>query len=214
MRPTPARTRDYTAAEFGVSDPEFENYTFRSTRNSVALRRNYNLAVAYSQKLGFLPKPLNGTSFNVSYNRAYMTARRNGLAPRRISSRLSYAYQKFNGNIGMVWIDDRPDGIYGRYRRELTLEGLAQVGGVDLRGGDRGLAGRLAAEMVGEAGVGAWSRGAPAAGKGERVAAGEAVFHAVVIVHRAGIRGDAVDEPVRVLDGRRLVHTRRRAAGE
>jgi TonB-dependent receptor len=113
-------TFDYTAAEFGVDDPEFEDYTFRSTRNSVALRRNYNLALAYSQKLGFLPKPLNGTSFNVSYNRAYMTARRNGLAPHRISSRLSYAYQKFNGNIGMVWIDDRPDGIVGRYRRELT----------------------------------------------------------------------------------------------
>jgi hypothetical protein len=49
-----------------------------------------------------------------------MTARRNGLAPHRISSRLSYTYQKFSGNVGMVWIDDRPDGIYGRYRRELT----------------------------------------------------------------------------------------------
>jgi iron complex outermembrane receptor protein len=113
-------TFDYSAAEFGVTDPEFEDYIFRSTRNSAALRRNYSLAYAYSQKLGFLPRPLNGTSFSVSYNRAYMTARRNGLAPHRISSRLSYAYQKFNGNIGMVWIDDRPDGIYGRYRRELT----------------------------------------------------------------------------------------------
>ena len=113
-------TFDYTAQEFGVDDPEFEDYTFRSTRNSAALRRNYNLAVAYQQKLGFLPKPFNGTSFNVSYNRSYMTARRNGLAPHRISSRLSYTYQKFSGNVGMVWIDDRPDGIYGRYRRELT----------------------------------------------------------------------------------------------
>jgi hypothetical protein len=111
---------DYTAAEFGVSDPDFAEYTFRSTRNSEATRRNRNLSVAYSQKLGFLPRPLNGPSFNVSCNRAYMSGRRNGLAPHRISSRLSYAYQKFSGNIGMVWIDDRPDGIVGRYRRELT----------------------------------------------------------------------------------------------
>ena len=113
-------TFDYTAAEFGVTDPEFEDYIFRSTRNSANIRRNYNLALAYNQKLGFLPKPLNGTSFNVAYNRAYMSARRNGLAPHRVSSRLSYAYQKFNGNVGMVWIDDRPDGIYGRYRRAIT----------------------------------------------------------------------------------------------
>ena len=42
--------------------------------------------------------------------RIAVTSRRSGLAPHRISSRLSYAYQKFNGNIGMVWIDDRPDG--------------------------------------------------------------------------------------------------------
>jgi TonB-dependent receptor len=113
-------TFDYTAGEFGVTDPEFADYTFRSTRNGAGTRRNRSLTAAYSQKLGFLPKPFNGTSLNVSYTRAYLSVRRNGLAPHRISSRLSYSYRKFSGNVGMVWIAARPDGAYGLYRRELT----------------------------------------------------------------------------------------------
>ena len=32
------------------------------------------------------------------------------LAPHRLTSRLGYAYRRFNGQLGMVWIDDRPDG--------------------------------------------------------------------------------------------------------
>ena len=32
----------------------------------------------------------------------------------------AYAYRRFNGQLGMVWIDDRPDGNYGRYRPEHT----------------------------------------------------------------------------------------------
>ena len=43
-----------------------------------------------------------------------------GLAPHRITSRLGYAYLRFNGSLGMVWLDDRPDGIYGRFRPEQT----------------------------------------------------------------------------------------------
>jgi len=113
-------TFDYTAEEFGVTDPDFKDYIFRSTRNGNGTRRNRSLSAAYSQKLGFLPKPFNGTSFNVSYTRSYLSVRRNGLAPHRISSRLSYVYRKFSGNVGLVWIDDRPDGAYGLYRRELT----------------------------------------------------------------------------------------------
>ena len=113
-------TFDYTAEEFGVTDPDFKDYIFRSTRNGAGTRRNRSLSAAYSQKLGFLPKPLNGTSFNVSYTRSYLTVRRNGLAPHRISSRLSYSYRKFSSNVGMVWIAARPDGAYGLYRRELT----------------------------------------------------------------------------------------------
>jgi outer membrane receptor protein involved in Fe transport len=113
-------TYDYTAEEFGVDDPEYADYTFRSTRNSDQSRRSRNLEFSYQQTMGFLPERLRGTSVNVAYTRSYASARRNGLAPHRITSRLGYAYRRFNGSIGMVWIDDRPDGIYGRYRPEQT----------------------------------------------------------------------------------------------
>ncbi len=113
-------THDYTAEEFGVDDPDYADYTFRSTRNSDRSRRNRNLEFSYQQTLGFLPEKLRGTSFNVAYTRSYANSRRNGLAPHRITSRLGYAYRRFNGSLGMVWIDDRPDGNYGRFRPEQT----------------------------------------------------------------------------------------------
>jgi outer membrane receptor protein involved in Fe transport len=114
-------TFDYTAEEFGVDDPELADYTFRSRRNSEQARRLRNMEFSYRQTLGFLPDLFRGTSVNVAYTRSYQNARRSGLAPHRITSRLGYAYRRFNGNIGMVWLDDRPDGsIYRRFRPEQT----------------------------------------------------------------------------------------------
>jgi iron complex outermembrane recepter protein len=113
-------TFDYTAEEFGVDDPEFADYVFRSRRNSPESRRLRNMEFSYRQTLGFLPELFRGTSVNVAYTRSYQSARRNGLAPHRITSRLGYAYRRFNGSLGMVWLDDRPDGIYGRFRPEQT----------------------------------------------------------------------------------------------
>ncbi len=113
-------TFDYTAEEFGVDDPEFAEYTFRSSRNSDRRRRSRNLEFAYNQTLGYLPELFRGTSVNLAYTRSYASARRNGLAPHRVSSRLGYALRRFNGSLGMVWTDDRPDGNYGRYRPEQT----------------------------------------------------------------------------------------------
>jgi outer membrane receptor protein involved in Fe transport len=37
-----------------------------------------------------------------------------------VTSRLGYNYRRFNGSLGMVWIDDRPDGNYGFFRPEQT----------------------------------------------------------------------------------------------
>ena len=113
-------TFDYTPSEFGVEDEEFANYTFRSTRNSTEERRFRNLDVSYNQTLGFLPDLFRGTSVNISYARTYASQRRNGLAPHRLSGRLGYAYRRFNGSIGGVWTDVRPDGVYGRFREAVA----------------------------------------------------------------------------------------------
>ena len=113
-------TYDYTPSEFGVEDEEFANYTFRSTRNSSEERRFRNLDISYNQTLGFLPDLFRGTSVNLSYARTYASQRRNGLAPHRLSGRLGYAYRRFNGSIGGVWTDERPDGVYGRFREAVA----------------------------------------------------------------------------------------------
>ena len=116
-------TFDYSASEFGVDDPDFAGYTFRATRNNSQLRKFRTLEAAYNQTLGFLRyETLRGIGFNVAYTRAYANGRRAGLAPHRVSSRLSYNYRKFSGSLGMVWRPDTPSdtGIYGRFSGELT----------------------------------------------------------------------------------------------
>lgn len=111
---------DFTAEEFGADDPELENFIFRSTTNSTEERRFRGMEVQYNQALGFLPEKLRGTNVNVAYTRAYANIRRNNLAQHRLTSRLGYAYAKFNGSLGMVWRDDSPDGNEGRYKRAVT----------------------------------------------------------------------------------------------
>ena len=113
-------TYDFTAEEFGVDDVEFQNFIFRSTDNSTEERRFRGMEVQYNQALGFLPEKFRGTNVNVAYTRAYANVRRNNLAQHRLTSRLGYAYAKFNGSIGMVWRDDSPDGNQGRYKRALA----------------------------------------------------------------------------------------------
>ncbi|MEO7414028.1 MAG: TonB-dependent receptor [Opitutaceae bacterium] len=115
-------TNNYTAEEFGVTDPDFANYTFRSTTNTVALQRYKNFDFSYNQTLGFLPSEyLRGISVGATYSRSYANQRRQGLAPHRVTARLGYAYKRFSTNIGAIWVDDRPNSnIYGRYWGAMT----------------------------------------------------------------------------------------------
>ena len=115
-------SRTYTAAEFGVDDPDFSNYNFISTTNAVALQRYKNLDFNYNQTLGFLPSEyLRGISIGGTYARSYANQRRNNLAPHRATARVGYNYRRFNGSIGAIWIDDKPvDGVYGRVMGAMT----------------------------------------------------------------------------------------------
>jgi iron complex outermembrane receptor protein len=116
------QTFDFTPEDFGITDPDFGNFTVRSKSNSLATQRYRNLDFAYNQTLGFLPSEyLRGVNFAFNYSRSYADQRRSGLAPHRISARLGYAYRRFNGTFGMVWTDDKPESsTYGRYFGELT----------------------------------------------------------------------------------------------
>lgn len=116
------QTYDFSASEFGIEDPDFGNYTVRSRANVPGARRFRNMDFAYNQTLGFLPSEyLRGINVAFNYSRSYASERRSGLAPHRISSRLGYAYKRFNGTVGMIWVDDKPEsGTYGRYFGQLT----------------------------------------------------------------------------------------------
>ncbi len=116
------QTFDFTAEEFGVDDPDFAPYTFRTTVNSADEQTFKSMDLAYNQTLGFLPSEyLRGINFNVAFSRAYADRRRAGLAPHRVTSRLGYAYRKFNGSIGMVYRPDAPDSTtYGQYQGAIT----------------------------------------------------------------------------------------------
>lgn len=113
---------DYTAAEYGNDDPDFETYTFRTRRNSPETQVYRNMDFAYNQTLGFLQSEyLRGINVGFNYSRSYANQRRSGLAPHRISSRLGYAFRRFNGSLGMIWIDDKPESsTYGRFMGAIT----------------------------------------------------------------------------------------------
>jgi TonB-dependent receptor len=116
------RDFDFTPAQLGIDDPDFGNYTFRTRINSPTPVRFRNMSLGYNQTLGFLPSEyLRGINVGLSYDRSYASQRRTGLAPHRISARLGYAYRRFNGSLGLIWADDKPEsGTYGRYFGAIT----------------------------------------------------------------------------------------------
>lgn len=117
------RIFDYTAEQFGVTDPEFADFTFRSTTNSTEERRFRSMDIAYAQSLSFLPEPFRGTSVNLAYTRVYANQRRPGMAPHRFTSSIGYNYRRLGARFGAVWVDDTPISNYGRYRRhEVKLD--------------------------------------------------------------------------------------------
>jgi iron complex outermembrane recepter protein len=125
-------SNDFTAAQFGNDDPDFDNYTFRSQRNiSDRIITTKNLSLGYRQTLGFLPSEyLRGITFFVNYDRTYLTqsgdgtgpqVRRSNVTPHRVSSGVSYRLRKFSASLNMIWGDDRPESsTYGRYYGALT----------------------------------------------------------------------------------------------
>ena len=112
----------YTAEEFGVTDPEYVDYTFVSKKNESSLQRYKNFDLNYNQTLGFLPSEyLRGLSVGATYSRSYANQRRQRLAPHRATARLGYSFRRFSASIGAIWVDDRPDGsVYGRVWGAMT----------------------------------------------------------------------------------------------
>ncbi|MCX6955138.1 MAG: TonB-dependent receptor [Verrucomicrobia bacterium] len=116
------QTVTMTAAQFGVDDPDFTNYTFNVRSNVPGLQRYKNMELNYQQTLGFLQSEyLRGINVGATYTRSYANQIRNNLAPHRWTGRFGYNYRRFGSNISFIWVDDRPiDGVNYRYWGAMT----------------------------------------------------------------------------------------------
>jgi hypothetical protein len=126
-------TNDFTAAQFGNDDPDFDTYIFRSSSNiSDRIVTTKNMSLSYRQTLGFLPTEyLRSTNFFINYDRTYLTqsgngtgsqVRRTNVTPHRISSGITLRpFRRFSASLNMIWGDDRPSSsTYGEYYGALT----------------------------------------------------------------------------------------------
>jgi outer membrane receptor for ferrienterochelin and colicin len=132
---------DYTSSQFGNTDPDYENYIFRSSENiSDKITTTKNMSISYRQTLGFLPSEyLRGITVFVNYDRTYITqsgdgsgpaARRaggqnGGISPHRIAGGVSYSTMlfrhRFSASLNTIYGADRPEsGTYGQYYGALT----------------------------------------------------------------------------------------------
>ena len=120
---------EFTAEEFGITDPSLSSYTVRSFSNSADAVRFRSLELAYRQTLRFLPGPLRDTSVFVNYTRTYATKRRGGVTPHVISSGFDWRYRRVGLGLKGVWSDDAPwTSVEGRYRPAvLKLDGNIDV---------------------------------------------------------------------------------------
>lgn len=114
-----ARETDFTAEEFGNTDPEFDSYTFITSSSDGPPVTFRSLELSYSQRLSFLPRLFQGTSVTAAYTRTYATERRPGLTPHTFKGSIQYSYKRVALNFSGIWLDEAPTtNTVGRFRRQ------------------------------------------------------------------------------------------------
>ena len=108
---------EYSAAEWGITDPLFADWTVLSSASGEGSRRFRSLEVAWRQQLTFLPLALRNTTVHTSYTRTYASERRRGLTPHTVSGGFDFRYRWLGFGIRGVWVDDAPWSNATRYRR-------------------------------------------------------------------------------------------------
>lgn len=69
---------EYSASEFGITDPAFADYTVITTTQGDGSRRFRSMELSYRQNLKMLPGALRGTTVFATYTRTYANERRRG----------------------------------------------------------------------------------------------------------------------------------------
>ncbi len=106
-------TNELTAAEFGYTDADLQNYTFVTTTNSAERTQIRGMELEYSQSLSFLPGYLSGLAVRGSYTRNYAETIMTSVAPHAVSLGVSYSYRRLNASLNGIWNDDRPTNTGG-----------------------------------------------------------------------------------------------------
>lgn len=108
---------EYSASEFGISDPLFADWTVITSTSGEGSRRFRSMEVSYRHQLRFLPPLLKGTTVYTAYTRSYASERRRGLTPHTVSGGLDWRYRRVGFGLRAIWVDDAPWSNATRYRR-------------------------------------------------------------------------------------------------
>lgn len=107
---------EYSASEFGITDPAFADYAVITTTQGDGSRRFRSMELSYRQNLKMLPGALRGTTVFATYTRTYANERRRGMTPHTITGGFDYRYQRLSFGLRAVWQDDAPWFNATRYR--------------------------------------------------------------------------------------------------
>ena len=120
---------EFTAAEYGLTDPEFAGYTVITNTQGNGTRRFRSMELEYRQLLNFLPAALGTTTAFPSYTRTYASERRIGLTPHVITGGIDYRIKRLSLGLKTRWESKAPWSNATRFRPEV----IKYDGNIDLR---------------------------------------------------------------------------------
>jgi hypothetical protein len=120
---------EFTAAEYGITDPDFAGYTVITNTQGQGTRRFRSMELEYRQRMTFLPATLGSASLFSSYSRTYASERRVGLTPHVITGGIDYRYKLLGVGLKTRWESKAPWSSATRFRPEV----IKYDGNLDLR---------------------------------------------------------------------------------
>lgn len=120
---------EFTAAEYGITDPSFAGYTVLTNSQGKGTRRFRSMELEYRQRLTFLPAALGSATAFASYTRTYASERRVGLTPHVIAGGIDYRYRLLSLGLKTRWESKAPWSNATRFRPEV----IKYDGNVDVR---------------------------------------------------------------------------------
>ena len=120
---------EFTAAEYGIDDPDFAGYTVITNTQGLGTRRFRSMELEYRQRLTLLPSAFGSATAFASYSRTYASERRVGLTPHVITGGVDYRYKLVGLGLKTRWESKAPWSNATRFRPEV----IKYDGNLDVR---------------------------------------------------------------------------------